>query len=443
MTILTAYDQLKADGYIETLPGGGTRISKGIPSSAIATHGLYASRGASSRANAKLSALAAKMVAAVSELSPHLPSRQPIPFVLGVPALDAFPVEVWARLMARRWRTTPRLMLSPDDGAGFAPLRQAIAEYVVAARAVRCTAEQIVITAGAQQAIDLLARLLLNPGDAVWVEEYGYVPARAAFASVGATPVQIPVDDEGLDVEWGQRTAPAARVAFVTPACGAPYGVTMSLRRRLALLDWAHETSTWIIEDDYNGELRYEGKPLAALQGLQHPGAERVIYLRTFSKTLFPALRLGYAVLPFALLDAFTRARVAADRHSPIAEQAVLADFMTEGHFARHVRNMRDLYAERQRAFLHLASAELGDLLQFRSAPAGLRLVGRLQPGMSDQRVAMEAARRGLIVDPLSAHTTISCETQGLVFGYAPFGSDETRRALGRLAEVLCSARSA
>jgi GntR family transcriptional regulator/MocR family aminotransferase len=381
------------------------------------------------------------MVAALGEFSPRLSLRRPIPFVLGVPALDAFPVEIWARLMSRRWRTTPRLMLSPDDGPGFAALRQAIAEYVVNARAVRCTADQIVITAGAQQAIDLLARLLLNPGDAVWVEEYGYQPARAAFTGVGATPVQVPVDDEGLDVEWGRHTAPEARLAFVTPACAAPFGVTMSLRRRLALLDWAHETGAWIVEDDYNGELRYEGKPLAAVQGLEHPGAERVIYLRTFSKTLFPALRLGYAVLPFALLDAFIRARVASDRHSPIAEQAVLADFMTEGHFARHVRNMRDLHAERQRAFLHLASVELGDLLQFRSAPAGLRLVGRLQPGMSDQHVAMEAARRGLIVAPLSAHTTISSETQGLVFGYAPFGPDETRRALGQLAEVLCLAR--
>jgi GntR family transcriptional regulator/MocR family aminotransferase len=334
-------------------------------------------------------------------------------------------------------------MLSPDDGPGFAPLREAIAQYVVNARAVRCTSDQIVITAGAQQAIDLIARLLLNPGDQVWVEEYGYRPARAAFAGVGATPIQISVDDEGLDVELGQRLAPGARLAFVTPACGAPFGVRMSLRRRLALLDWAHQTGAWIVEDDYNGELSYEGKPLAALQGLEHPGAKRVIYLRTFTKTLFPALRLGYAVLPLEFVEPFVRARVIADRHSPIAEQAVLADFMTEGHFARHIRNMRKLYARRQHEFLQLASAELAELLQFSPAPAGLRLVGRLQSGISDQHVAMEAARSGIIVDPLSGHTVSSSATQGLVFGYVPFGIDETRRAFAKLAEVIRAIASA
>jgi GntR family transcriptional regulator / MocR family aminotransferase len=333
-------------------------------------------------------------------------------------------------------------MLSPDDGPGFAPLREAIAEYVVNARAVRCTPDRIVITAGAQQAIDLIARLLLNPGDLVWVEEYGYRPARAAFAGVGATPIQVSVDDEGLDVEQGRQRAPGARLAFVTPACGAPFGVRMSLRRRLALLDWAYESGAWIVEDDYNGELSYEGRPLAALQGLEHPGAERVIYLRTFTKTLFPALRLGYVVLPLEFVGSFVRARVIADRHSPIAEQAVLADFVTEGHFARHVRKMRELYANRQREFLRLAAVELSELLQFSAAPAGLRLVGRLQSGISDQYVAMEAARRGIIVDPLSGHKGSSSTTQGLVFGYVPFGTEETRRALAVLAKVIRSVRT-
>jgi len=444
MTILTAYDQLKAEGFVEAHGGGGTRVSTSMRAWQTATeHAPDRPITSSSTSAARLSSLGAKMLAAFGESSPQHLLRRSVPFALGVPALDAFPVETWARLTTRRWRTTPRAMLSPDDGPGFAPLRDAIAEYVVNARAVRCTRDRIVITAGAQQAIDLIARLLLNPGDEVWVEEYGYRPARAAFAGVGAIPVQISMDDEGLDVEQGQHRAPGARLAFVTPACGAPFGVRMSLRRRLALLDWAHQTGAWIVEDDYNGELSYEGRPLAALQGMEHPGAERVIYLRTFTKTLFPALRLGYAVLPLEFVEPFVRARVIADRHSPIAEQAVLADFMTEGHFARHVRNMRELYASRQRVFLRLAAAEVGELLQFSSAPAGLRLVGRLQPGMSDQHIAMEAAGRGIIVDTLSAHAAGSPAAQGLVFGYVPFGPDETRRALAELAEVIRSVRNA
>jgi GntR family transcriptional regulator/MocR family aminotransferase len=436
-TVLLAYEQLKAEGYLVGKRGGGTRISiEGAPARKAANLVADQSRE-SSTTRARLSTLGERMIEAFGNFVPPRSQDRAVPFALGVPAIDAFPVGTWARLSAQRWRKNPRMMLSPDDGPGFAPLRAAIAKYVVTARAVQCSPEQIVITAGGQQGIDLIARLLLNPGDCVWVEEYGYRPARAAFAGVGARTIDVPVDEQGLDVQRGRQLAPHAKLAFVTPAFEPPFGVTMSIERRIALLDWAEHVNAWVVEDDYNGELRYEGKSLAALQGLDHPGARRVIYFRTFTKTLFPALRLGYVVLPTELVDAFTRTRIVTDRHSPTAEQAVLADFIVGGHFARHVRSMRQLYAERQRMFLDIASVELDGLLRFRPASAGIRLVGFLPPGVSDQRVAAEAARLGIVVESLSSHRGSQSEVAGLVFGYAAFDETQIRRGFAQLAHLI------
>lgn len=435
-TVLAAYDQLKAEGYIEGHGSGGTRVSARAPRA-------VKSAGENSVApvpSVTLSALGERMVTTYGHVAPYLSPLRPIPFALGAPALDAFPVATWARLTAQRWRKSPRVMLAADDGPGYAPLRKEIAESIVTARGLRCSANQIVITAGSQQAIDLVARLLLNPGDSVWVEAYGYEPARAAFACVGAHAVPIPVDREGFMVDRARELAPGARLALVTPACEWPMGVPMALRRRLELLDWAHENNACIIEDDFNGELQYEGKPAIALQGLEHPGAQRVIYLRTFTKTLFPALRLGYAVLPLELAPAFARARRVVDRHSPTAEQAVLADFIHDGHFARHIRTMRLLHTQRQRAFLDCAASELGTSLRLHSAPNGLRLVGFLRAGISDQRVTVEAARRGVVVAPLSAHCMSASEESGLILGYAAFRPHETRHALAQLADAIKAA---
>lgn len=432
-TVLAAYDQLKAEGYIESRGSGGTRVSAQAPR---ATNSLGETTVTPAQ-NASLSVLGERMVATYGHVEPYLSPTRPIPFALGAPALDAFPVATWARLTARRWKETPGIMLAADDGPGYAPLRKAIAECIVAARGLRCTPNQIIVTAGTQHAIDLLARLLLNPGDSVWMAAYGYEPARAAFASVAARVVPIAVDADGLVVDRGRELAPNARLALVTPACEWPMGVPMVLRRRLELLDWAHKSDAWIIEDDFNAELQYEGKQAIALQGLEHPGARRVIYLRTFTKTLFPALRLGYAVLPYELVDAFARARRVVDRHSPTAEQAVLADFIRDGHFARHVRSLRLLHAERQRDFLELASSELGTSLRLRPASNGLRLVGFLPPHICDQSVTLEAARRGVVVAPLTGHCMSRPEESGLILGYAAFRPQETRRALGQLADAI------
>jgi GntR family transcriptional regulator / MocR family aminotransferase len=213
--------------------------------------------------------------------------------------------------------------------------------------------------------------------------------------------------------------------------------VVMSLRRRLALLDWAAVAQTWIIEDDYNGEFRYDGKPLASMQGLEHPGAERVIFIGTFSKTIFPALRLGYAIVPAWLANHFALARLTADRHSPVVEQAVLADFIAEGHFARHMRRMRALYAERQSVFVSIARRELGDLMRVESVPAGMRLLGWLPAGVSDIHVAREARRRGIDVVPLSWLRATPSRENALILGYAPFSANETRKALRTIGECI------
>jgi GntR family transcriptional regulator / MocR family aminotransferase len=425
-TVLAAYEQLTADGYIDGRRGGGTRVSGDAP-----------------RANTRLPVRRPPPLASATDLPRAGGDDRPAPFALGVPALDEFPIATWARLTARRWRATPRSMLAPADGAGFGPLREAIAEHVVTLRGIRCTAEQVVITAGAQQAFGLLARLIAAPGSPVWVEEFGYGPARTAFASAGAVPIGVLVDPHGFDVARARAAAPRARLALVTPACQAPYGIAMSPQRRLELLDWAEEMQALILEDDYNGELRYEGKAPPALAATAHPGARRVVYIRTFTKTLFPALRLGFVVLPGGLIESFTRARTFVDRHSPNLEQAVLADFIASGYFSRHVRRVRELYAARQQEFLELARQELGPLATFRSMPAGLRIVGDLQPDMPDVRVADEAAKRGVRVEALSSHCLGPTPARGLVFGYAPFRRDETRAGLAQVAEAIRHVRRA
>jgi len=311
-------------------------------------------------------------------------------------------------------------LLGYGEPAGHRPLRQAIAAYLGAARAVRCSWEQIVVVSGSQQALDLAARVLLDPGDEAWVEDPGYAGARAALAGSGARVVPVQVDEEGLDVAAGETAAPGARLACVTPSHQYPSGVTMSLERRLALLEWADRAGAWVVEDDYDSEYRYSGRPLEALQGLDPSGD--VVYVGTFSKVLSPGLRLGYLLAPPDLTGAFVAAREFTDRHPPQVEQAVLADFMAEGHFGRHVRRMRSLYAERRAALLESAERELAGLLDVVPAEAGMHLVGLLPEGEDDREASRRAAAAGVEAPPLSAFSQAPSRAGGLVLGYAAFG---------------------
>jgi GntR family transcriptional regulator/MocR family aminotransferase len=389
------------------------------------------------------------------------PAGEPRPFRAGVPALERFPYDVWMRLLNRHWRGQPSQLLPYSDAGGYRPLRAAIAAYLRTARGVRCEPEQVVVVSGAQQAVDLAARLLLDPGDLAWVEDPIYAGARVALAAAGARLVPVPVDEEGLSVAAGIARAPGARLAYITPSHQFPLGVTMSLTRRLDLLAWARRAGAWILEDDYDSEYRYASRPIAALQGLEAPSAPaasppaasppaasppaaaddggRVIYFGTFSRVLFPALRLGYLVVPPRLVDSFVAAKAAVDRQSPVAEQAVVAELIEEGHFGRHVRRMRTLYRERLEVLLAAVQQDLAGLLDMPRPEAGMSAVGWLPAGADDRAAAAAALAAGVEVTPLSSFYQGPCRRGGLVLGYAGYSPESLRNGVAALAAALSS----
>ncbi len=430
-TVMNAYDQLVAEGYLEGRTGAGTFVSERMPGELIRARARR-DPGPQPAGNSGLSRRGGRLAGApIRDAGPSGPDIRP--FRSGVPALDAFPTETWARLASRRWRTTAPGQLGYGRAAGHPDLRREIAAYLRLSRGVRCTEDQVIVVSGAQQAFDLTARLLLDPGDVAWMEDPGYAGVRGALLGAGIRVVPVPVDADGIVVAAGERVAPGARLASVTPSHQYPMGVTMSLARRLALLEWASRTGAWILEDDYDAEFRYSGRSLEALQGLDDEGL--VVYAGTFSKVLAPALRLGYLVVPPGLVEAFTTAREVADRHAPTIEQAVLADFMAEGHFARHLRRMRTLYAERQAALVAAARELPAGLIDVQPAEAGLHVVGWLPPGQEGAGVAQRAAAAGVDVHPFVAPGEPS--RHGLMLGYAPYTPDEIRQAMARLAEAI------
>jgi GntR family transcriptional regulator/MocR family aminotransferase len=344
-------------------------------------------------------------------------------------------IKRWGQLTARHWGRVSRHLLDYGDPLGFMPLREAIATYLREARAVRCEAGQVMVVSGSQHGLDLATRLLLDPGERAWIEDPGYLGARGALVAAGARVVPVPVDGDGLVVARGMRVAPDARLAYVTPSHQYPLGVTMSLARRLALLQWARTRRAWIVEDDYDSEYRYTGRPLASLQGLDRHG--RVIYVGTFSKVLFPALRLGYVVVPPALVDAFAAARGLVDRHPPSVTQAVLAEFIAEGSFARHVRRTRVRYAEQQAALVDAAARKLGGVLEVSPAEAGMHLVGWLPAGADDRGASAAALAAGLEAPPLSSFRLRPARSGGLLLGYAAWPPAELRAAAGMLEAAL------
>jgi len=469
-TVVVAFDQLRAEGYTTSHRGGGTRVCEAVPDSLSMPADLLASRaeiaarpaprsrasgGAGRTRPARLphadrSSERATRLAEMGRGFLQRPTLGAVPFQVGVPALDSFPARVWARLVARRWRRGT-IYLGHADAAGHPALRAAIAAYVTHVRAARCTADEVIVVSGAQQALHLAAQTLLDPGEPAWVEDPGYVGARLALAAGGARIVPVPVDGEGLDVEEGERLEPHARIAYVTPSHQYPLGTVMSAQRRLALLAWARRAGAWILEDDYDSEFRYEGRPLPSLQGLDaERGADGdprcVLYVGTFNKSLAPGLRLGYLIVPEEIVPQLRTCRIATDLYSPTFEQGVLADFIAEGHYARHLRRVRALYAERQAGLLRAAGEEgLGGLLALAADPAGLHLLGWLPDGISAQRVAEEASAEGVVVHALAvpAHRDHDVEgpspppRQALLLGYAGYDEELIRAAVGGLGRAL------
>lgn len=431
-TVTGAFEQLLAEGYLEARVGAGTFVAASLPEDLLraAAPATRVEPGAAPRLSKRGRMLASTPV------SPSRARDAIRPFQTGIPALDAFPIDLWSRLAARASRRSAPAHMGYGDPAGFAPLRRAVAEYLRASRGVRCTWEQVVITAGSQQALDLAARVLLDPGDTAWIEDPGYMGARGAFTAAGVRCAPVPIDAEGLSVAAGAARHPGARMAYCTPSHQYPLGVTMSLARRMALLAWARARSAWIVEDDYDSEFRYAGRPLAALQGLDAAG--RVIYTGTFSKVLFPAIRLGYLVAPDGAVDAFVAARALADRHPPVLEQAIAAEFLESGHFARHVRRMRALYAERQEALAAAAVRDLAGLLDVPPAEVGMHLIGWLPDGSDDRAASSRAAAAGVSAPALSRYAMRARLRPALLLGYAAFSVRKIRDAVRRLAEALC-----
>lgn len=430
-TVIEAYDRLWSEGYLEARVGSGTRVTATLPEERLAA-ATPARRPAEGHASVRLSRRAQLLVPSLAGAGQLDVTR---PFLPGYPAIDLFPIAVWRRLAWRRLRARNQVdLLRPSEPAGNAALRSAIAAHLRLTRGVRCTAEQVVITTGTQQTLARLAALLLDPGDSAWIEDPGYPGARRALLAAGARLVPVPVDDAGIMVDAGIEREPRARLAYVTPSHQFPTGATMSLERRLRLLQWAGDADAWILEDDYDGEYRYEERPLQALQGMD--GAGRVIYMGTFAKILFPSLRLGYAVLPPALVPAFVAARAADTGAPPLLEQLVLGDFLREEHLARHLRRMRLVYRDRRDALLDALAQRCASHLVTGPAGAGIHLAATLIRG-SDVDVAKRAADRGLTAFAVSEFALEPRRPGGLVLGFAGWSPAKLRNAVDLLAAVL------
>lgn len=427
--VLDAYAQLLAEGYIESRSGAGTfvkiSLSDQFASVRPTTPSVLRDLG-----NTEISQLAQLLPV---ERTPWFPSSGA--FSVGQIAYDHFPFRVWSDLVTRHARRVRASSLNYADPMGSEQFREAIAVYLRTARAVRCEASQIMIVNGSQHALDLSARVLLDRNTPVWIEEPGYELLRHTLVLSGCQLVPVPVDGEGLDVAAGMNLCPSARAAFVTPSHQYPLGATMSPARRLQLLEWAHSHHAWIVEDDYDSEYRYESMPIASLQGLD-PGA-RVIYIGTFSKTLFPSLRLGYIVIPHALVARFQAVRRANDIFPPPLYQAALTDFIHGGHFTRHVRKTRQLYAERCTALTRTLNQEFGDGIGILGSEAGMHLVVTLPPGCSDRTVATRAARDGLWLWPLSAAYIGPPVRQGLILGFGGTRADDMLHQVLRLRKAI------
>jgi GntR family transcriptional regulator / MocR family aminotransferase len=427
-----AFEQLAAEGYVESRVGAGSFVSAALPDLLrVGAHPKVAPKAP--RPGPRR--VPPSRLAPLDE--PWLALRGP--FRVSQPALDEFPAELWARLVARNARRMSPRQMAYGDPMGLPALRETLAAYLRTVRSVTCTPEQIMIVSGSQQALALAAQALISPGDAVWLEEPGYGGARDALRLAGARIVPVSVDGDGLDVAAGIARGPDAKGAYVTPSHQYPLGSIMSASRRLKLLAWARRRGAWLFEDDYDSEYRFDGQPLASLHGLD--GDARVLYIGTFSKILFPALRVGYLVIPHDLVGRLRRFRDAMDIFPPPLYQAVVGDFIREGHFARHLRRMRGIYAERRRALETALQRELGGVVRVVGDRAGLHLVAMLPRGAHDHDIAVRAARRGISVIPLSSCYTGPAAQPGLVLGYASIRKAEIPDAVRRLKTVLPIAR--
>jgi GntR family transcriptional regulator/MocR family aminotransferase len=431
-TVIDAFERLLAEGLIISRVGSGTFVSdildKERPRPAAAADRQPAQQ--------KEPQLARAMGWAIANFTqrerlPHCPRA----FVTALPAFDAFPMAQWARVAAKHWRGTREEVMGYGEPFGHSRLREAIANHLRGNRGITCTKDQIFVVGGAQQAFYLIGAALLNPGDRVWFENPGAIGARNSLIACGADLVPVPVDKDGMRVEDGLKQSPEFRLAFVTPSHQQPLGHIMSLERRFALLHAAERAGAWIIEDDYDGEFFFGRQPIPTLKSVDRTGL--VIYVGTFSKSLFPALRLGFMLVPEPLVETFRRISTSFIQGVPTSPQAMVAEFIDEGYFATHIRRMRNVYAERHATLLEEAHRQLGDLLKIMPAESGLHTIGKLPARIAERAATEAAAAEGVVVSPIARFSIMPTENNGLVLGFGAVNPREIREGIARLAPVL------
>ena len=428
LTVQNAYEQLIAEGYLEARVGSGTYVQPAMQ--AIRNRKIRSAPWSHTPVNSVISSRGNQVFGTLGQLEPAKAHS----FRPGIPATDAFPLKLWNRLTSRRLRSADHQMLTYGAREGYWPLRVAIADYLRDSRMVECEPAQVIVLSGSQRAFSLATWSLLEEGDPVWFENPGYPAARDVMAANGADILPVPLDGEGLSVAAGLAKNPSPMMIYTTPSGQFPTGTTMSLPRRRELLKLASRVRAWVLEDDYDGEFRYTGRPLPSLQGLDDSGC--VLYLGTFSKTLLPSLRLGYMVVPRELVEVFAAAAALFDLSVPTLPQAVVADFIAEGHFQAHLRKMRNLYAERQRVLVEALREELGGLLEASAVSAGMHLVAWLPDRMDDKAASRRAQDAGVDAMPLSGFSLHPCRP-GLVIGFACMPPEQIRPGVKKLAQAL------
>ncbi|GLZ88570.1 transcriptional regulator [Metapseudomonas resinovorans] len=432
ITLLNAFDQLTSEGFLASRTGAGSYVGNEWEGRKAAADKPRKPPRLSSMSQA-VHSLRSDLFSGMSysAWAPDCPTS----FLPSHPAYDAFPMPAWKRLINRHLRKPGKAELGYGELKGLLRLREAIVEYVADARGIECSADQVVITSGAQQAFNLLGMLLLNPGDSVWMEDPGHIAARIAFQAQGCQLVPLPIDDQGLDVQQGLRECPEARLAFTTPARQHPLGTTMSYARRQELIDWAGRYQGWIIEDDCDSEFRYVGRPQPALYAMDQ--WDKVIHVGTFSKVLYPSLRLGYVILPEDLVEPFCAIRAVMDRSPSTLHQATTADFMLDGHFLGHIRRMRNLYQARQACLVEVLQRHLGGFLTVNAVEAGLHLIGWLPEATDDAALARSLADHQVYTYALRDYCIRHQMPPGLLLGFAAMPETQAEQRVQEFARGL------
>ncbi len=428
-TVVSVYEQLATEGYIAARPGVRPTVVD-MPERTAPTERI--------EVNERRRLMSARGQLMLRQPAHHGTPGQ-IAFHPGMPDADSFPFNTLSRLLARRAKAARRDLFGTYHVAGYPPLQRAIADYVKVSRGVRCRPEQVIVTTGAQAALDILARLLLDPGDAAWVEEPGYYGAQAAFVAAGAQLVPMHVDAHGWRLDPPSDRTP--KLFYVTPACQHPLSITMRMDQRLRLIELAERLDAFVIEDDFDGEYRFQGRPVPAMQGAD--SSDRVIYVGTFAKLLFPALRLGFMVLPEMLLPHIASVLSITGQFPPLLLQAALADFIDEGHMSMHLKRMRKIYAARRQLFRRFAHNELGEWMSLRPTDAGIQFVGDLRPELSDAAIAAAAHQRGFNVSALSMHYRFAKSPPGLVLGCVAIDEANMPAAFRSLRQAFIDATTA